>query len=146
MYKKDRVFVIIIFFGALTIFSLLGISYRTFAQYALTVNSISFAVYIAAASALLGSEYASDLKKKVDLQIPTKTQLGVLSSYLKYAGNITILSIIISSIYCLPYSIEGFAIVKSSCSVIAYIVFSLSIFYLYLVFKLLISSMIKSAS
>lgn len=149
MYNKDKVFLALCFITVFLISYIADISYVEFAQIALTVNSISFAVYIAAASALLGSKFAKELKQTVDNIKTDMTQMGILSKYLSTAGIISLGSIVISSMYCLPIDITVFSnphliTFFRLFDSISYSIFALSLSFLYLIFKLLVSSMVKS--
>lgn len=146
MYKRHSIIISIIGLTTLAVSLIFNLPFKQFAEPALTVNSISIAVYIAAASALLGSKYSYELKKKIDPEINDKTKLGVLASYLNKAGTVSLISIIISCLYCVGFNVEGLEILKKICNSIAYVCFSLSILFLFLILKLLIASMVNAAN
>ena len=64
MYKRHKLLLLAIFVGSFFITFLLGLDFSPIAEAAITVASIAMGVYIAAVSALLGSDYAKNLKNK----------------------------------------------------------------------------------
>ena len=102
MYRHHRIELITCW----TIVSIIAFIYNwdffEMAGTAITIASIAIGVYIAAVSALLGSKYAEKLQQIEDPEIKTKTFLGVLAHYFRYAGTGCMFLIIISIIYCIP--------------------------------------------
>ena len=62
MYKRHKLLLLAIFVGSFFITFLLGLDFSPIAEAAITVASIAMGVYIAAVSALLGSDYAKKTK------------------------------------------------------------------------------------
>ena len=144
MYKHHKrmigVLTIVSFFASL----LLQVNYNNITDITVTIISIALAVYIAAMSALLGSPYAKELKEKTDSQIPTQTMLGTLAHYLRWAGRLGIITIVISCIYKLkPFVIEN-KIVSSICAALSCSIFSVNILFILLIFVFLVNSLTKS--
>ena len=86
MYKRHKVLLLICIIGTFLMAFFFNWEFEAVAEVAITVASIAMGVYIAAVSALLGSQYAQELKSKTDPEYPTKTLLGVLASYFRLAG------------------------------------------------------------
>ena len=79
MYKRHKLLLLAVFVGSFFITFLLNLEFSPIAEAAITVASIAMGAYIAAVSALLGSNYAKNLKTTTDPEYPTKTLLGVLA-------------------------------------------------------------------
>lgn len=60
MYKRHKLLLFAVFVGSFFITFLLGLDFSPMAEAAITVASIAMGVYIAAVSALLGSDYAKN--------------------------------------------------------------------------------------
>lgn len=114
------------------------------AEIAVTVASIAMGVYIAAVSALLGSQYAKDLKGTTDSELPSKTLLGVLADYFRCAGFSCILLILTSCLFLIPSNIMFSPILLKVGSSLSYGVFSSNIFLLWLILVFLVNSLGKS--
>ena len=80
MYKRHRIAGASIFVIILVVAFLLDADYSKISEAAISVVSIALAVYIGAASVILGSDFADKLKRQRDIEIKTKTGLGVLAS------------------------------------------------------------------
>lgn len=158
MYKKDKIIAVSLFLVTGVIAYFLGFDYSKISSTVFTVVSISVAVYIAVAAALLDSKYAVALKSTVDRKITTKTQLGVLSEYLRWAGRFSIITIAISCFFIILPSektmVLAHQLIKQASvieaivrlvSSIAFAVFTLNILFLWRIFKFLINSLSKSA-
>jgi hypothetical protein len=127
------------------------VEYSKLASDALTVVSIVIAVYITVASVLIGSTYAASLKRIPDTQNKGRSQLGSLRDYLTNGAFFGILTIVISSLYNLEITSLGKIwngkidltrlISAFSCST-----FALNIFFLWLVFKLMMVTMLNAAT
>lgn len=158
MYKRHKIMSMALFVGVFLVTFLLKADYFEIASSAISVVSIALAVYIGAASVILGSNFAEKLKNQKDSQIKTKTRLGVLATYLRIAGSCSLVTIVISGIYALDLDLsfvgkffasweysnhlmETMPLVLSSfsCSM-----FTLNIFFIWLILLFLINSMAKS--
>ena len=102
MYTRHKIIGIIVFIMTAIPCYFAEILYDNLAITAITVVSISVAIYIATMSALLGSPYADKLKSIRDSKIRGKSQLGVLATYLRIAGDCGVLTIFIGSLYQIP--------------------------------------------
>ena len=158
MYKRDKIIAVTLFLIAGLITYSFGFDYSKISSSVFTVVSISVAVYIAVAAALLDSRYAVALKSAVDAEITTKTQLGVLSEYLRWAGRFSIITIVISCFFIVLPSEKAMVLVQQLikqasvieavgqlASSIAFGVFALNILFLWRIFVFLINSLNKSA-
>ncbi len=160
MYKRHKILIIvlsiIVFFAA----SMLNADYSGIAEASISVMSIAIAVYIGAASVILGSSYAEKMKGQVDPEIKTKTSLGVLSSYLRIAGSFNVSTIVISTIYVLNLDnhfmnlfpernslcVYFRGVISQMISSFACCLFAVNIVFMYLILEFLINSMTKSVS
>lgn len=145
MYTHHKVEAMVIFVVVAILSFLAGAAYKDMALAALTVVTISFAVYIAAMSTLLGSPYADRLKAIADKKIKTKSQLGVLNTYLRVAGKTSVLTIAISSLYQFTTLRVNNALLSQIISSLSCGVFALNIFFLWLIFSFLSSALITFA-
>lgn len=118
--------------------------YGDIAETAITVVSISMAVYIAAASALLGSRYSKDLFSKTDSEDTSRTLLGVLAEYLRLAGKLSLLTIILSCISLLSNTADFPSILYYIYSAISCGIFSVNILFLWLILLFLVNSLTKA--
>ena len=101
MYKRHRIISYILVITALASGIIFDLQYSKIAEVAIPVIAIALAMYIAVATALLGSPFSKSLKKRQDKENPKISMLGRLASYLKIAGISSILTIAISTIYIL---------------------------------------------
>lgn len=69
MYFRHKIVIIITFALTSLISFLIKINYLEIAEIAVTVVSIALAVYISAATALLGSNYVKRMRKQQDKKI-----------------------------------------------------------------------------
>ena len=145
MYSRHKAAGIIVFILTVILCYFAEILYDDLAITAITVVSISVAVYIATMSALLGSPYADKLKSVRDSKIRGKSQLGVLTTYLRVAGNWGILTIIISSLYQIPAVITVPLLLHRLASSAACGIFVVNLWLLWLIFQFLVTAMINSA-
>ena len=99
MYKRHKIIISLLAIFVFSISFFAPLHYAKIAEVAITIISITLAVYISVATALLGSAFSKSLKKLPDKEDPHKSMLGVLSSYLRWAGVYSVITIIISSIY-----------------------------------------------
>ena len=146
MYKRHKTAVSTVFVLTAVLCYSTKILYDNIADIAITVVSISVAVYIATMSALLGSPYADKLKSIRDTEIKEKSQLGVLTTYLRVAGNCGILTILVSSLYKIPSIANVSPQLQRLTSSISCAIFVINIFFLWLVFKFLATALMNSAS
>lgn len=145
MYRRHKASGIIVFISAVIFSYFAEILYDTLAMTAITVVSISVAVYIAVMSALLGSPYADKLKSIRDSKIRGKSQLGVLTTYLRTAGDFGILTIIISSLYQIPSVITVPPLLQRLVSSASCGIFAINLLFLWLIFRFLVTALINSA-
>ena len=80
MYKRHKLLLFTVFVGSFFITFLLGLDFSPMAEAAITVASIAMGVYIAAVSALLGSDYAKNLKTTTDKEYPAKKVKKLLTN------------------------------------------------------------------
>lgn len=102
MYKRHKLLLLAVFVGSFFITFLLGLDFSPMAEAAITVASIAMGVYIAAVSALLGSDYAKNLKTTTDKEYPSKILLGVLADYFRIAGLFCVVLIVAGCLYLIP--------------------------------------------
>lgn len=145
MYTRHKVETVATFVFTSILAYFANADYCGFALTAITVVSISVAVYIAAISALLGSPYADRLKSIPDKKLKSKSQLGVMTTYLRAAGALGVVTITISCIYqFIAVDIVDHVfrriLASLSCGV-----FSLNVLYLWLVFSFMSTALINSA-
>lgn len=148
MYKRHKLLLLTVFAGSFFATFLLKLDFSPIAEAAITVASIAMGVYIAAVSALLGSNYAKNLKTTTDAEYPTKTLLGVLADYFRIAGVFCVLLIIAGCLYLFPVAWDVsncFATNIFRCgSAFSYAVFSTNILFLWLILIFLVNSLSKS--
>ena len=148
MYKRHKLLLFAVFVGSFFITFLLGLDFSPMAEAAITVASIAMGVYIAAVSALLGSDYAKNLKTTTDKEYPTKTLLGVLADYFRIAGLFCVALIVAGCLYLIPtvWNATGlFATNIFRCgSAFSYAVFSANILFLWLILVFLVNSLSRS--
>ena len=101
MYKRHKRQLSICVIATTAMAFMFDWDFTPIAEIAVTVASIAMGVYIAAVSALLGSQYAKDLKGTTDRELPSKTLLGVLADYFRCAGFSCILLILTSCLFLL---------------------------------------------
>ena len=158
MYERHKHLIVIIFIAVLIAAIILNADYSKIAEASISVMSIAVAVYISATSVILGSTYAEKLKGQVDSKITTSTSLGVLAAYLRNAGALAVIMIMISTLYVLkigtPKSIailltnNGWhtigTLILRVVSAISCGLFAVNIVFMYLILLFLINSMSKS--
>lgn len=145
MYNRHKIAGFALFAITMALCYFTKLSYNDFAPTAITIVSISVAVYIAAMSALLGSPYADKLKSVPDKKIIGKTQLGVLTAYLRTAGSCGVLTIFISSLFLLPKTIPLPLQFQKIISSLSYGVFTINLLFLWLIFQFFATALINSA-
>ena len=84
MYKKHVILLISIGLLTLSISWYFKWQYKVIASDVMAFISIAIGLYIAAISFQFGNKM-SEYMKKQDKRVPTKTHMGVLCTYLKYA-------------------------------------------------------------
>ena len=148
MYKRHKLFLLAVFVGSFFVTILLNLEFSPIAEAAVTVSSIAMGVYIAAVSALLGSNYAKSLKTTTDPEYPTKTLLGVLADYFRIAGLFCVMLIIVGCLYLIPMAWDTSsyfsAIIFRFGSAFSYAIFSANILFLWLILVFLVNSLSKS--
>ena len=153
MYKRHKLFAALLFVIVLFVSLLVPLNYEKIAEVAITVISISLAVYISVATSLLGSAFSKSLKRLPDREDPHKSMLGVLSSYLRWAGAFSVMTIVISSIYLIWPEISDLSIAKMgifSClvrisSALACALFAINILFMGLIMEFLVVSLNNAA-
>lgn len=148
MYKRHKLFLLAVFVGSFFVAFFLDLDFSPIAEAAITVASIAMGVYIAAASALLGSDYAKSLKTTTDKEYPTKTLLGVLADYFRIAGLFCVVLIVVGCLYLIPtvWDATGYFVANIfRCgSAFSYAVFSANILSLWLILIFLVNSLSKA--
>lgn len=157
MYRRHKIACAVLFVLTFLAAFILKADYSKMADSAISVVSIALAVYIGAASVILGSDFAGKLKKQQDSQLTTKSSLGVLASYLRIAGICSLLTVIISAIYILDLDISFFdnvlikytqvenaQIFQHLFSALSSSLFVINVFFIWLILIFLINSMTKS--
>ena len=157
MYKRHKrrlcIYSIIVF----CVCYIFNIDYALISEMAVTIISIALAVYIAAASVLLGSPFAKGLKRQIDTEDKTKSSLGVLSTYLHNAGVCSVVSIVVSCLYIISPSISVPFHIKALQNLLAFknvainlfsslscTLFCMNVFFLWHIFEFLVNSLTKS--
>lgn len=118
--------------------------YYAIAEMAVTVASIAMGVYIAVVSSLLGSQYAKELKNKTDSEYSTKTMLGVLADYFRWASGSCMLLIIVSCLFIIPSSIDFWPILLRLGGSFSYGLFASNILLMWYILIFLINSLGKT--
>lgn len=158
MYRRHKVVIAALFLIISCLAFWLKADYAKIAEEAIAVVSIALAVYIGAASVLLGSPFARWLKEHRDDQIRTKTSLGVLAGYLRVAGKVGLATIIVSTLFavnldtqpimsCLEKVGLGEGILEQGLRILEAVccgMFSVNIFFIWIVLIFLINSLTKS--
>ena len=144
MYKRHKRQLSICVMATTAMAFMFDWDFTPIAEIAVTVASIAMGVYIAAVSALLGSQYSKDLKSTTDRELPSKTLLGVLADYFRCAGFSCILLILTSCLFLIPSNIIFPPIFLKVGSSLSYGVFSSNIFLLWLILVFLVNSLGKS--
>lgn len=146
MYKRHSYSLVII-----TILSgfaswTLNIPYVEFASDAITVVSTAIAVHLTAITLLIGTKIA-DFMRKQDKYIPSKTQLGVLLTYLNRAVIMDIISIITSCI-AKSYCNVSFSVLHPNTykliSAIGVALFIATIFFMWVIFQFIASALLRN--
>ena len=144
MYKRHKHQLGICVLVTFIVAAIFDWKFEPMAEVAVTVASIAMGVYIAAVSALLGSQYAKELKSTTDGEQPDKTLLGVLAEYFRYAGLSCILLIAVSCLFLIPSNIVLPLLLLKVRSALSYGLFSANIFLLWLMLIFLVNSLGKS--
>ena len=129
MDKEYKIFLIGCFITVSVIAYLLNWNFDSMADTATTLVSIAVGVYIGAASALLGSPYAKELKQITDKKRPSNTLLGTLLDYFRHAGKLGITTVIVSCLYKIPAIYNVPVIIARIGSAAAYGIFFCNIFF-----------------
>lgn len=147
MYMRHKTALILCVLICFTIAFAIDLNFSEIAEASITVASIAMGVYIATASALLGSPFARKLKSLQDKKIPTKSSLGVLSTYFRTAGLFCVLLIVISCVYLISsrthFANCAISFLKRFASATAFSVFSVNILFLWLILLFLVNSLGK---
>lgn len=151
MYKKHLLLASFVFGITFALSFKLQIDYSSISEDAMTLVSIAIAVYITVPSFMVGSPYADKLKRTVDSEKAGMSQLGTLKTYLQDSMFFSILTIISRVLYSLEIVHFGkfyndkldvdLLISSFSCAV-----FALNILFLWLIFKLILVTMMNAAT
>lgn len=144
MYKRHKRQILLCVIVTTAAAFMFDLSFEPIAEIAVTVASIAMGVYIAAVSALLGSQYVKELKETPDKEQPTKTLLGVLAGYFRYAGISCILLIVVSCLFLIPSNISFSPLLLKAGGAVSYGLFSSNILLLWLILLFLVNSLGKS--
>lgn len=98
MYKEHKLLLISIFVIVFFIALYFRIDYQRISSDVISIISVFMGIYAISISGLIGSELSKKMKKAQDNKCRTKTELGVLTNYFKYANIIAIMTIILSCI------------------------------------------------
>lgn len=145
MYKRHRRSTALCFLLTSIVAFIFEWEYHAIAEMAVTVASIAMGVYITAVSSLLGSQYSKDLKDKTDPEYKTKTMLGVLADYFRWASISCMLLIVISCLFLIPSNINFLPILLKLGGAISYGLFAANILLIWYVLIFLINSLGKAA-
>jgi len=151
MYKRHKWYAVIVVVGAFLLSYIVHANYSDLASDAMTLVSITIAVYITVPSFMVGSSYADKLKKTADTQKTGVSELGTLKDYLMDSMLFSILTIVVSSLYSLKLinfgkiyndKVDLDRLFSSfSCTM-----FALNILFLWLIFKLTLVTMLNAAT
>ena len=158
MYRRHKVTVAVLFLLTSFLSFKLKADYNNIAEEAIAVVSIALAVYIGAASVLLGSPFAQRLKEHRDDLIRTKTSLGVLAEYLRVAGKFGLATIIVSTLFAVNLNVQPITnyletvgldenMLTQTLNVFESItcgMFAVNIFFIWMILIFLINSLTKS--
>lgn len=144
MYKRHKRQILLCIIVTTAVAFMFDWSFEPIAEIAVTVASIAMGVYIAAVSALLGSQYAKELKATTDKEQPNKTLLGVLAGYFRYAGISCILLIVVSSLFLIASNISFSPMLLKVGGAVSYALFSSNILLLWIILLFLVNSLGKS--
>lgn len=158
MYKKHKRLIAVLFVLIFILSLWLKADYSKIAEANISIMAIAIAVYIGATSVLLGSPYAEKMKKQQDAEISLKTSLGVLASYLRWAGLFGITTIVVSTLYVLNIGSTIMDMIPDSSllgdtfpqmvpqvlSAFSCSMFAVNLVFVYLILIFLINSMTKS--
>lgn len=143
MYRRHKIQLTLCWIVVSIVAFIYNWDFSDMADTAITIASIAIGVYIAAVSALLGSKYTEKLSKHTDPEIKSKTFLGVLAHYFRYAGTSCMALIIFSCIYCLPT--EKIApLPYRFVSSLTYGLFAINLLFMWLILIFLVNSLGKS--
>ncbi len=96
MYPKHKNIAIAMFFATIVVSYLLKLNFKAIASESISIVSIALAVYAISISNLVGSNLAKAMKATPDKIIKSKTQLGVLKTYIQSAMKVAISTLVIS--------------------------------------------------
>lgn len=144
MYFGHKIVIIITFALTSLISFLIKINYIEIAEIAVTVVSIALAVYISAATALLGSAYAKRMRKQQDKKIKDKSSLGVLANYLQNAGALGLATIIISCAYISKAFCCEHEFLVIFVSALSTGIFAVNLLFIWIILKFILTAMLNS--
>lgn len=143
MYIKDKICFGAVFVFVTAISWTLNLPFEKVVSDAITVVSIAIAVYLTAATFLMGSKTATNMKKQ-DKQISTKTQLGVLVSYLSHAVFVGILSILVGFVVLLQKDVAIVNnVIAKTISSLGCSLFIITILFMWKIFRFIAGALLK---
>lgn len=148
MYKEHFIPLIVIAVLTAATSWIFNLHYEKIASDAITVVSIAIAVCLTAITLLIGSKIA-DAMKHQDPKIKTKTQMGVLISYLSRAIRIGILSITVScvaEIYCTDKFNSTHPNLQHAISSTGFSLFAATLFFMWIIFKFISAALLRNSS
>jgi len=96
MYKEHAGLLKILFVVSVTIAYLLNFRYSVIASDVISIMSITSAVYLAVYAGIQSSDQLKEALRVRDRKIPTKTELGVINTYIKHALIVSTIAIVLS--------------------------------------------------
>lgn len=144
MCFRHKIVIIITFALTSLISFLIEINYIEIAEIAVTVVSIALAVYISAATALLGSNHAKRMRKQQDKKIKDKFSLGVLVNYLQNAGALGLATIIISCAYISKAFCCEHEFLVIFVSALSAGIFAVNLLFIWIILKFILTAMLNS--
>lgn len=153
MYRRHKIIAAGVFLAVMAIALIFDWKFQSVAEIAVTVASIAMGMYIATVSVLLGSPYAQKLKDTTDDKCSTKTHLGILAEYFRFASTTCVILIILSSLFLIPCSdnvnkivieLPYKEVILQFGSALSYAIFAENILMLKIILIFLINSLGKS--
>lgn len=150
MYKRHKWYALITAVGTFMLSFVTHANYTKLSNDAMTLVSITIAVYLAVPSFMVGSPYADKLKRTADTEKTGMSQLGTLKNYLRDSMLFSILTIVIGSVYSLGIVNLGKIYndkidLDQLFSSLSCAIFALNILFLWLIFKLTLVTMLNAA-
>lgn len=120
------------------------IDYSPLASSGLTLSSIVLAVYVAAIIGLVNTTLSQKMQKTISNSHTDKTQMGVLTSYLKKAISLSIGTIIISSLFLLfkDCGKGSYELIRRIMSVLGIVFYSENLLFLWMIIRFMLNRQI----